>query len=479
MRLLLTLIALLALAVLGLCQKAPYTGPDRIEGTLQAFGKVLGPDGRMHSLDGVRFPFVAERIDPKQIVKLRPHPRKPLRNKVAEPGKATLAALIEQSASGVDPRWTASLEAAPALFDTTVYSADHGSGTYGSFDPNGEFADPTSLDDHLMSNGAGRLWQNMLFGVNISQSRVFICRWRVWSNFTSGLGHNVSAFSNLIADFGVKLAQNPPFYTNPYATGAWVFTIDISPQPLIGWPGVSCPGNQIYMAQQFRWPHIGVGGVEDGEGPFDQDQFNIYDVAGPPLVGSSENTFYYDWDDQDGIYAEDEIDVFEAPNYADLLRAITVRGTVETVNPAIMDVVGLQPSGTVIELFEKDQAYVTFKPRWDVARNDPNGVLTVEGVTSNSSVNSLQFNYVTAATSAGGTQQLQFWSYSTSTWVTIDTQPITDQDTLHSVFLTTNISQYIAANRHLKARIRFFPPATVSRAYTLRVDQSIWVLTHP
>lgn len=460
MRFVVLILMLLASLTMALAERKVHEGELEV-----AFGYVRGLDGKKHSIKGVKLPYVAVPIAPEAVTRL-----KVARGKVqsADPPKPTT--LRDIADSMVDPRWMASLSPAGMTMSRTIYEAT--AGGYATITGDG-FIDPSSLDNHELSTGANQTWEHLTFGVHMTESKVFLIRWIVYDNYTAGLGHDVNAFSGVIADFGVLFALDPPFYTQPYASGPWDVTIDVRPQPLVGFPGVTCPDNTIYMAQQFR------DRQPNGEGPFEPGMENLWNFQSPPTIGSSDNNFFYDWDPLNGKYAEDELEVLEAPNYANLMRRITVFGTQESCNPFQFSYYGVLVSGELVDLWDSDDAYVRLKPRWDGARTDPTAVVTVDGITSSTSVNGIQFFVEAAGSSGGGSQRIQLWNWLTSAWDTVDTRPISNTDVSAGGLITGNFTRYVNASRRMRARIAFFTPTNVDRQFQVRVDQMLWLVTHP
>jgi hypothetical protein len=446
--------------------RAPITEPYVTSGTFEvAFGWVRGPDGKKYSMKGLKLPFTAERIDAKRIRRVSPPRGKQAGHNIALPSAHDLPSYVNNMIHG---SLLASLGGG-AMMSTTVYDADSGQ-PYGVI---GDFFNPSVLDDHTMSGGAGQLWENLTFGVDMTESMIFIIRWRLYRDYVTGRGHDAMAFDNEFADFGVILAQDPPFNTQPYPVGVHKFIINVQPQPPF-FPGVVSPTNTFYMAQQHRTTE------PNGEGPAVDPIGNVYNINGAPSVGSSENNFWFDWDPQNFVYAEDEIEILQGAQFSNVLRQITVLGTQETCNPFTHSLFGEYVSGDLVDLWDSDDLYLRFKPRYDVARNDPNAIVTVEGISPVATVTSFQFMSESAASLPGGTQKVQLWNWLTSQWDEVDSRAISSTDTPVGVLITSQMNRYVnSSTRRMRSRILFYGAPNVDRSYAFRVDRTAWVITRP
>jgi hypothetical protein len=422
-----------------------------ISGTLTvSFGKVRNIDGSMRSIKGMQLPFTAEPIEARILHRSKAKQHGPFVANPTAPGTyrapASPAAVLLASV------------ARPPVFLATVFNADAGSG-YGVI----EGSDPTSLDDMVMAGGANLPWQNLTFGIDIADVHAFLIRWRCYTNYTEGFGHDVSAFSGEFADFGVIFQANQ----NP-GVGTWKITINVAAA------GVVAPSDTAFMAQQFRSTQ------PNGEGPFDTAMRNVYNSSAPPTIGSSDNVFWYDWDAMNGIYAEDEIDNFGEGTFANLLRTITVNGTQDTLVPFTFQLLrGNHFSGDVTDFWYSDDS-------WYRASADFSGVgapiqVTVTGISSVATVNSIRFIAEMKGFTASGTQTVKLWNYLTSAYDTIDSRPITTADQTVDVTITNNPSKYInASNRNVKSLIELSPvPQRTVRNWIGSIDRAVWITTHP
>jgi hypothetical protein len=401
-----------------------------------AFGSYRGLDGKLHSAAGMKLPYTAELV------------------RVGIIGKTT--------------DWTPFSHQSPQSAGT-VYKAD-GSG-YGMLDDS--FADPSSLDDVTMMGGAGTPWSTLKFGVHVGANREILMRWLIWDNYAPG-PNGVQAFTGLIEDFGghITLAPNNP-------GEAWIITINVA-----GFP-ITCPDNTIYIAQQIRHPNYppGFPFLENGEGAFDTDMRNVYDVNLPPAVGSSDPTWFYDYN-MDGIYSADEIDQFTDPGqppppYANMVREIVTSGSSESCSPVTYTVTsGYYSSGGIFELLQSDNEYLY------LGTLNPTSPVRVEFETQAQSANltGLRFQVETGTQAARGTLQTELWNYPQNRWDIVDTRAGTLVDSSYEVVIQQNPGQYInSSTRRLKSRLTWSATDTSrdTRTASLRIDLIRWVLSHP
>jgi hypothetical protein len=415
-----------------------------------AFGHVRDTNGKVRSIAGLKLAYKMEAIVATKI-----HPAK---RKIHGPSVEDLIAPKYTAALPVYRYTPFALAAARPALTATVFNADAGDG-YGAIDT----PDPSSTDDMILQNGAHIPWQNLTFGVDVSDVHTFLIRWICWTNYTEGGGHDVQAFSGTFADFGVIFPAN-----QIPQVGTYKITISVAAA------GVVAPQDTMYMAQQYRTPQ------PDGEGPFDVAMKNVYNPTAPPSVGSSDNVFWYDWDPLDGIYADDEVDNFGDSAYANLLRTITVSGTSDTLVPSTYTIVhGVYASGDITDLWYTDSSYL--KILSDFGGVGPSVQLQVNGRAATVTANSFRFITKLHGLLAGGNQVVSLWNYTTSAYDVIDTRTITNSDTTVDVTITNTPTKYInQTTRNIQALITMAPPALRSvRSWFGSVDLTNWVISHP
>jgi len=426
-----------------------------------AFGWVKDANGVKHSLKGLKLPYTAERITARKLSS-RPIPGIP--SKQVIPPVKRLSLVGEASPTGTANVLYAYnigslLSALPTCYSQTVYLADTNNDDYGV---NG-LDDPSSLDDLTLQNGSGLPWQNLTFGLDMSSFvSSFYVEWRCWTSYATGRGHNVQAFDNEFAFFGGPLSQNP-------GVGTWKITVGVASA------GVVAPTDNIYVAQQFRVPN------PLGEGAFITDLKNVYNSAAPPTIGSSENYFWYDWDDLNGIYAEDEIDTFDEGTYANLLFGLTTSGTVDNLNPfAYTITTGSYVSGELIDTWFSDNTRLVGTAAWNTQRGVDPYQIVFDGLAQSTSVTSLRISVEGSGSMAGGTMRVYLFNMLTNAYDLVDTQPVSSTDALSEVTITSNPAKYVnSTTRRMKAKISVSPPPTGSKSWNYRIDKLGWTIIRP
>jgi len=457
-RLILLLGVLTALA----CNSLAADRRNVVSGTMTvAFGWVKDANGVKHSVKGLKLPYTAERITAR---KLSSHPIPGVPSKQVIPpnkGLSLVGAASPVGTSNVLYAYNVGslLSALPTYFAQTVYLADTNNNDYGVI----ETDDPSSLDDMSMQNGSGLPWQNLTFGMDMSAFvSSFWVEWRCWTAYVTGRGHNNQAFDNEFAFFGGPLSSNP-------GVGTWKITVNVASA------GVVAPTDNIYVAQQFREPNL------VGEGPFITELKNVYNPAAPPTIGASENFFWYDWDDLNGVYAEDEIDTFGEGTYANLLFGLTTNGTVDNLNPFAYTIkVGSYVSGELIDTWFSDNTRLVGSAAWNTQRGVDPYQIEFDGLAASANVTSLRISMEGSGSIAGGTVRVLLFNYLTNTFDLVDTQSVSSTDTLSEVTITSNPAKYVnSTNRRMKAKVSVNPPANGSRNWNFRIDKLGWTITRP
>lgn len=443
------------------------SSPNKVvkTGTLKAFGFVKDAGGRKVQLQGMQFPYTIERIEAKTI-----RLKKKVKGQPVSTGKG------DDLLVRYGQRLLASIAASPvalmpvAMFDTTVYMADSNT-TYGVFEED----NPSALDDLVLSGGLDAPWKHLTFGFGLtSVPSKFLVRWRCYANMVTGQGA-AGAFNQEFADFGVYLESSDIPGGMP---GNYKLTIDVQAS------GATAPTNSIWVASQFRIPRP-TGVPEDGEGPFDFRVTNIFNNTAPPSVGSSENTFYYDWDPIDGIYSENEVEQVNE-GLSNLLFGIVTGGTLSVRTPSSVTVpqgtLTSNPEDSIDLVTDSDNQYVKGKPVYNVPRNMAPLQFQFQATAGGTTATSLTFKVETSATSAGGTQSIKLYSYLLSSWIEVDSRPITSLDSVTQFTIATLPTQFILQNGgsgQIRARVDLFPAQDVSRNWEARVDQAQWRITRP
>lgn len=459
----LALLSIAAMAVMA--SAAPDTNYDGV--VRVAFGKVKQADGKWKDITGMLLPYRMNTGRLSAVLGLKPVNSTGIPTNIRNLSPNPFWLPPSGRSGGITPYTGQSV---------TLYSDVDGTGA-GILDPS--FPDPSSMDDLVLSNGANKAWDNLRFGFFVGASHSFLVRWRCYSTYTTGLGSS-SAFSNEYADFGVIIPSQ---------------SMDIMPDPDTGTPGtfhdwtinvqaagVIAPSDVCYMATQFRSTQA------NGEGPFDTSMANIYNHTSPPSVGSSQDQIWYDADPLDGIYTEGEIDNFGEGNLANAFRYISSGGSSTTIDslPPISVTVpqGTLTSGNFLSLWSSNNQYVRAKPLYNVNRNTAPLQVVIESQPSTATALSMKFTVESAGFSAGGTQIVKLFNFSTGQYVTVDSRSIPAVDTTIVYQVPNSISQYIgnvgtagSPDYRVRAKIEYFPPTDSSRQWDARIDYANWLVT--
>lgn len=350
--------------------------------------------------------------------------------------------------------------------DATVYSNDHGMGSYIV----SGIANPSVLDDVLMSNAAGAVWQQLTMGLNANitnPNQVILIRWIGYTTFTPGLGTGVSAFSNDVLDFGGAMT-----FVGQQVPGTFKLTFDISGFNLIS------PVNQHYFAQQFR--------VWDGTGnpntAFRTDFDNVFSL-GFPAPGQSQETFYFDGE-PDGIYDETELDLWPAGSEANLLLVILANqaGTTETRLPGSFTYeAGTAVSGGLTDLWDSDNLYLVGGPGVVLSTQQSPLRLVLTSTATSTSANRVAMVIEANATSSNIRQVVEFFNYTTNAWVQGDMRQMSTTENTIEVAAPGTPTQYIqAGSRQIRTRLSYKQTGPIL-AFPWRVswDRAVWSITRP
>jgi len=350
--------------------------------------------------------------------------------------------------------------------DATVFDNDHGPGSYIV----SGIANPSVLDDVLLSGGAGAVWQQLTMGVNANitnPNELFLLRWIGYKNYTPGLGAGVSAFSNPAMDFGGLMTL-----AGQQVPGTFKLTFDIAAY------NISSPVNQLYFAQQIRaWD-----GTGNPNTPFRTDFDNVFSL-GFPLVGQSQESFYFDAE-PDGIYDETEIDVWPAGSEANLLLGITAiqGGTVETRLPGSYTYEpGTAVSGGLTDLWDSDDLRLVAGPGVVLSSQQSPLRVVLTSTATSPSATQVAMIIEAKATSANIRQVIEFYNYTTNTWVQGDQRQISTTESTIQVVAPGTPTQYIqTGSRQIKTRLSYKQTGPVlSFPWRISWDRAVWSITRP
>jgi hypothetical protein len=206
----------------------------------------------------------------------------------------------------------------------------------------------------------------------------------------------------------------------------------------------------------------------------------------PPAIGTTQDGFWYDSQDLNGIYSSDEFEVLGDINgqqvaFSNVCREIVTSGSSAAFGPLgyTLDV-GIPVSGNNFDLQDSDNQYVVFKPAWNVARTSPNGQITLEATSPSSALTGFRFSTETAASSAGGTMKIELFNFTSNAYDLYDTRAIPSADTNIEITVSSSFSRYVrSSDRRVRARVSYFAPFNVARTYAFRMDRAGWIVTYP
>lgn len=443
--------------------------PDTIKGEIKLeFGWVKRADGTKVSLKGMKLPFTARRIQ-KSILKLPRNQTVAVTNQF-KPIPTPIQLINEALSTSGGGKESA---------DLTIYSADAGIG-YSTFP-----GVPSSLDDvNIISAGLGRPWTTLTFGFHYSSATFskFLVRWRMYeTNIENPAGQN--DFSGEFADFG-------GYINGPHAEGDWLAEVGIAQA------AVSTTDSSIFVAQQFRVPHVvGFPPAEDGEGEFDGAVDSIYNNAAEPSIGSSLNQFWYDWDPvPDGLYENTEIDVFES-GFANHLFVIKVASTGSVSNLTAIDArkgIGRTVSGNLISVLTAgDNNEFKINPSYDVNRTAPVGTIEVDFLQSLPQITGIRIAGTAGVTITGCDQWVDLYNFANNTWVQMASKPGIpngNNSFNESYGGTVPIANFVGTVNHpffgpipaIRARVRFKNTTfEVPRNWQMKLDHMSCTVTTP
>lgn len=431
-KLLFVVLVLCGLVGAGSAQTKVITG----EMTL-SFGYVTTPDGKKLSVAGVRVPYRAELCRLSTTAKPQPSP-------------------VSYSPHSGDN----------GIAATKIYEND----SPDTFATPGEM--PSALDDLILVGATSTTkWTRITIGITVDSQMPFLVRWRIWDNFTPGLGAGIQAFFNEKADFGGILPGWPPTGPNEY----WRLTISLTADPRYptGFP-VPVPDNECFFATQFRSTQ------PDGQGPFNYAIAPVF-CGGGAAIGSSEDLFWYDYEDggADGIYAETEQDYYGgAPWEANVLAIIEANAGGSTSQVNVGNIIvehGTYVSGSALDLQDSDDFYYELGP----ARTAQRVAVIFEALAPTGTIRSVSFNCENAMPNPWhNVQTIEMFNYSFNRWDTMEVRGVTKTDFSFAISTGANFAQYVASNRRMRTRVTFSgrEAARSGQPRIVRFDKVTWTV---
>jgi hypothetical protein len=173
------------------------------------------------------------------------------------------------------------------------------------------------------------------------------------------------------------------------------------------------------------------------------------------IIVEAASSIYYDMSNTNFTIVPGNIDV--APN------SLTVRE-------------GLLVSGNVPELATSDDLRVVLQ-RWKTPVSGPHIQAVVEGISSRLTTSQIVLRVEAHASSAGSEQTIEAFNFSTGLWVLLDTQPTPTADTVRTLTISTNPSQFIQPGTgKLSVRVGFREVLNMPRWFA-RIDQVRWTIS--
>jgi len=338
----------------------------------------------------------------------------------------------------------------------------------------------SALDDiNILPAGNGEWWYDLTLGVHteFGNSVKIMNRQLGWQTFVSGRGNGVQAFDNLVFDVGWV------FQPGQFPAGDWTYTIPIhnywAQIPNNEKPRV--PNGLIYFAQEWRAYHI------FGNGAFLEGDFSpMFSGDGEPTVGSSSDTFWYDWDPTDGIFAETEQDFFGGPpNQANFLMTLTTAasGVTDVVRPtSVTRVRGMANGGNVGSFHFVDQNYYKVNKGITVNSSEAPIQIVAEGFSPSASLTSLALDIVTQVNTPGLQQRVELFNFATNQYVLIDQRAAPTTDTRYTIGAPGAPNDYVDVPNgnvvRMKISFKQIGPTAFSN-WGCRIDLGNWLATHP
>lgn len=441
-----------------------------------AYGWTVGADGQKHRLPQISIPIALVPIDSK------PMHRRSRKSTKPDTLKGTAFGDFLHHSQG---ELLASLNPAPrpAAVDSEVYVSDSG-GPYIHVSPD-EFVDPSSLDGITMVNGAGAVWTGLKLAChNEAATNKVLFRFIGYTTYNPGAPQGTPAFTNWFVDAGFYIENVPAGTFRVEAEGG-------GPIPIAS-QGINSPTNTFYLAMQWRQPNTPPPFfIENGEGAFNENFYNVYSTVAPSL-GSSADNYWYDWLPLDGIYTNEELEILGdgtgtnyPSNFFFRLWANQDPGTTETLVPfEVTFPAGSSQAGNFTSLWTSNDQYVTLKR--GIVLNptiDPMQV-AVKGIANSENANSIKFRAELGTTTGGSPQKIYLFNYSTNQYDLVDSRSSTTADSVVEITVTNNPTRYInqtqgAEHLQVKALITFRAIITLNNSWNARIDQAVWIVNRP
>lgn len=350
----------------------------------------------------------------------------------------------------------------------TVYQNDRPNNYFGG---TAEGPMPSALDDvQIIGAGvnAGVLSQ-ITVGWHIPNRNSVFVVFGFYDNFVPGQGSGVSAFSNILVDsFGGPFSAGLTQF--PSVPGEYMVTFGFTIQLL----GIQFPDEYCYFFQQFR----------NGSylGPFNDNWFMFFSGGGMPQVGASQDQFYFDANPEDGIYSEDEVDLFSTepghPFQANFAMKLAIDSNITFTDLAAAALIanpGYQVSGSYTSTWTSNNIHFVARPELVNADYDyPLEVLA----TTDAGVNqlaSLQFTLESKMNHVGCEQVINLFNYTLGVWQEFDRRLLGTTDTPITFSATGDPSSYVnPLTNEMMALIQYRELASEEGDFRASIDQIKW-----
>lgn len=439
------IITLLSLFVLVTSFALAQSQVIRGEMTL-TYGYVTGPDGKKHSVAGVKVPWTAVPIKTGYV-----------------------------KGSGTSNE-IAALQ--------TAYKNDNGNGTYvvtGDITGEESYPCPSACDD-VTTNGAGQggVWKQLTVGYQPRSREEVLLRWIAYDMFEGGHGSGVSAMYKADADFGGYFTFDSIRF--PDFSKSYKITFDISDA------NAAVDDGSLYFASQIRQPDpiyfMGFIIGDTGEGDLNPDFWTVFSLNGA-TVGNSAEGFWFDYDPLDGIYDEMEYDNF-GPDHpgANLLVQIDVGGSLQQLHPATVSRYhGRYISGDVLSVYDTDNEFYVidnFDPSGDFIY--PIGV-EMQTLSPSTAITGLRLTWHAKMQFSGFSQKISLFNYDFSRWDVVYTGPITNSVVQFDKLMNSaKAKEYVrkTGTKLMKARVEIREEVlNHPRLWRLSLDDFSWIVTKP
>jgi glucose/arabinose dehydrogenase len=162
--------------------------------------------------------------------------------------------------------------------------------------------------------------------------------------------------------------------------------------------------------------------------------------------------------------------------YVSFSRGIIYRLVTSAVTPtAITMTRGFLLSGGVPELAQSDDQPAVFGTEFTNVRNVSSAIIQLDTTAPAQTATTLRFFLEAQASPPGLTQIVEFWDWTTNSWVQIDSRTATTTDS-RVIITASNPNRFIqGTTRAMRAQIRYVQVgALMLRGAQMRIDQAVW-----